>query len=100
MKICSQDDGTIFAEALRVPRPAQRHAHFAGARAGNQELREQVDSLLQSQDLTLHVDQKVEPGYAPSNRQFWNKKISRNKVRDRLVTKTLRASGWRVLRIS
>ncbi|MCU0785485.1 MAG: very short patch repair endonuclease [Verrucomicrobia bacterium] len=34
-----------------------------------------------------------------SNQHFWSKKISRNKVRDRLVTKTLRASGWRVLRI-
>lgn len=34
-----------------------------------------------------------------NNRAFWNRKLSANKVRDRLVTLQLRASGWRVLRI-
>jgi DNA mismatch endonuclease (patch repair protein) len=33
------------------------------------------------------------------NRAFWKKKLSDNKVRDRLVTRTLRRDGWRVLRI-
>jgi DNA mismatch endonuclease (patch repair protein) len=33
------------------------------------------------------------------NRAFWKNKFSRNKARDILVTKTLRRSGWRVLRI-
>lgn len=33
-----------------------------------------------------------------SNREYWINKIERNKKRDRLVTKTLKASGWRVLR--
>ena len=33
------------------------------------------------------------------NRAFWKKKFARNKTRDRLVTLTLRKSGWRVLRI-
>lgn len=33
------------------------------------------------------------------NRSFWKNKFTRNKARDRLVTSTLRAQGWRVLRI-
>ena len=34
-----------------------------------------------------------------NNAAFWRKKFAANKVRDRLVTRTLRKSGWRVLRI-
>jgi DNA mismatch endonuclease (patch repair protein) len=34
-----------------------------------------------------------------SNQAFWREKFSRNKSRDRLVTRTLRAKGWHVLRI-
>jgi DNA mismatch endonuclease (patch repair protein) len=34
-----------------------------------------------------------------SNRAFWKKKLARNRVRDVLVNRTLRAQGWRVLRI-
>ena len=34
-----------------------------------------------------------------SNAGFWRKKISRNQARDRLVTRTLKKSGWVVLRI-
>lgn len=33
------------------------------------------------------------------NAKFWREKIARNQVRDRLVTRTLRAKGWRVLRL-
>jgi DNA mismatch endonuclease, patch repair protein len=33
------------------------------------------------------------------NRAFWKNKFARNKARDVLVTRTLRRSGWRVLRI-
>jgi len=33
------------------------------------------------------------------NAAFWRKKISGNQSRDRLVNRTLRRSGWRVLRI-
>ena len=33
------------------------------------------------------------------NAQFWREKIARNRARDRLVNRTLRALGWRVLRI-
>ncbi len=34
-----------------------------------------------------------------SNAAFWRRKFAANKARDRLVTRTLRATGWRVLRI-
>ena len=33
------------------------------------------------------------------NAAFWRKKITANQARDRLVSRTLRAKGWRVLRI-
>ncbi len=31
------------------------------------------------------------------NAKFWREKIARNRARDRLVNRTLRAQGWRVL---
>ena len=34
-----------------------------------------------------------------NNRAFWRRKLSANKARDRLVNRTLRRAGWRVLRI-
>ncbi len=33
------------------------------------------------------------------NAEFWRTKIARNQARDRLVTRTLRRAGWRVLRL-
>lgn len=34
-----------------------------------------------------------------ANKAFWARKFAANKARDRLVTRTLRAAGWLVLRI-
>lgn len=34
-----------------------------------------------------------------TNRKFWRGKLNRNKKRDRLVNRTLRAAGWKVIRI-
>src|SRR5439155_11512636 len=34
-----------------------------------------------------------------NNRAFWRRKLSANAARDRVVTRTLRRVGWRVLRI-
>jgi DNA mismatch endonuclease (patch repair protein) len=34
-----------------------------------------------------------------NNRAFWERKLTANKERDRLVTKTLRRQGWRVIRV-
>ena len=33
------------------------------------------------------------------NAAFWRKKIAANQARDRLVNRTLRSLGWRVLRV-
>lgn len=34
-----------------------------------------------------------------SNINYWNKKIERNKIRDKKITKTLKMKGWAVIRI-
>ncbi len=34
-----------------------------------------------------------------NNRAFWEAKLTRNAARDREVTRTLRKTGWRVLRV-
>jgi DNA mismatch endonuclease (patch repair protein) len=34
-----------------------------------------------------------------TNRAFWKRKLTANTLRDRLVNRTLRAQGWRVLRV-
>lgn len=34
-----------------------------------------------------------------NNREFWERKLTANVARDRLVLRTLRARGWRVLRV-
>ena len=34
-----------------------------------------------------------------NNAAFWQKKFAANQARDRLVTRTLRRAGWRVLRV-
>lgn len=34
-----------------------------------------------------------------NNKSYWRRKIKRNKVRDRLVTRALRKKGWKVVRI-
>jgi len=34
-----------------------------------------------------------------NNASFWRRKLSANKKRDRLVTRTLRRAGWHVFRI-
>jgi DNA mismatch endonuclease (patch repair protein) len=34
-----------------------------------------------------------------NNRAFWERKLTGNQLRDRLVNRTLRRNGWRVIRI-
>ena len=38
------------------------------------------------------------PKFATPNRDYWEKKISRNAKRDRSVTKQLKEDGWTVIR--
>lgn len=33
------------------------------------------------------------------NEDYWQQKISRNKIRDKIVSKTLKSKGWTVIRI-
>ena len=42
---------------------------------------------------------RVHGGKPKHNAAFWVGKITRNQTRDRLVVRTLRQNGWRVLRI-
>lgn len=37
--------------------------------------------------------------FPTTNRAFWKQKLARNRDRDRLVGRTLRRKGWKVLRI-
>nr|WP_281722824.1 very short patch repair endonuclease [Nitrosomonas nitrosa] len=63
------------------------------------------DFIFRKQRLAVFVDGcfwhgcPMHSSQPTSNRTFWEKKLKRNKERDRIVTKTLRKSGWRVLRI-
>jgi DNA mismatch endonuclease (patch repair protein) len=34
-----------------------------------------------------------------SNREYWEKKIFRNMIRDRITNRELRAQGWKVIRV-
>jgi DNA mismatch endonuclease (patch repair protein) len=62
------------------------------------------DFVFTKQRLAVFVDGDFWHGHPKrrmpaSNVEFWAEKIARNKARDRLVVKCLRAKGWRVLRI-
>ncbi len=63
------------------------------------------DFAFQKQKLVVFVDGCFWHGcpkhssLPATNRAFWKRKFSANKLRDILVTRTLRSQGWRVLRI-
>jgi DNA mismatch endonuclease (patch repair protein) len=63
------------------------------------------DFVFRSQRLAVFVDGcfwhgcPVHGTQPRHNAKFWRDKIARNRTRDRLVTRTLRARGWRVIRI-
>jgi DNA mismatch endonuclease, patch repair protein len=68
-------------------------------------LRVKVDFVFRQVRLAVFVDgcfwhSCPKHGTQPAgNRSFWKKKFARNIARDRLVNRTLRRAGWRVLRI-
>ena len=68
-------------------------------------LRVNVDFVFRQARLALFVDGCFWHGCPKhetkpkNNRVFWRRKFARNKQRDALVTRTLRKTGWRVLRI-
>ncbi len=68
-------------------------------------LRVKADFVFRRARLAMFVDgcfwhscpkHKTKP---KNNHAFWQRKLSANKARDRLVNQTLRRAGWRVLRI-
>jgi DNA mismatch endonuclease (patch repair protein) len=81
-----------------------RRHHITGWRR-NQTVFGKPDFIFPKARLALFVDGCFWHGCpkhcnTPSgNRAFWVKKFAVNKSRDRLVTRTLRQQGWRVLRI-
>jgi DNA mismatch endonuclease (patch repair protein) len=63
------------------------------------------DFVFRTQRLAVFVDGCFWHGcprhatWPRQNAKFWREKILRNRTRDRLVTRTLRAHGWTVLRL-
>jgi DNA mismatch endonuclease (patch repair protein) len=88
---------------LVLARLFKRH-HITGWRR-HQQVLGRPDFIFRKMRVALFVDGcfwhfcPKHSHYPDSNRVFWRAKFSRNKTRDRFVTQTLRARGWRVLRI-
>jgi DNA mismatch endonuclease, patch repair protein len=63
------------------------------------------DFAFQKQRVAIFVDGcfwhccRVHGSLPTSNTAFWAAKLQRNRARDRLVNKTLRSQGWRVVRV-
>lgn len=81
-----------------------RAAGLAGWRR-HQALPGRPDFVFRRQRLAIFVDGCFWHGcrwhcrMPQDNREYWQRKISRNAIHDRSTTKLLRRSGWRVLRI-
>ena len=69
------------------------------------EFRVRPDFVFPKQKLAVFVDGcfwhacPIHATQPKQNAKFWREKLARNRARDRLVTRTLRARGWRVMRI-
>jgi DNA mismatch endonuclease (patch repair protein) len=63
------------------------------------------DFVFRTQHLAVFVDGcfwhgcPIHATWPKQNAKFWCEKIAKNKARDRLVSRTLRTGGWKVLRI-
>jgi DNA mismatch endonuclease (patch repair protein) len=81
-----------------------RHKHITGWRR-NQKIFGKPDFLFRQNRLAIFVDGCFWHGCPrcyrrpKSNRKFWDRKIVRNRMRDREVSRTLRKVGWHVIRI-
>jgi DNA mismatch endonuclease (patch repair protein) len=71
----------------------------------NQEVFGKPDFVFRQERLAVFVDGCFwhgRPKHATkpkNNRAFWRRKLSANKVRDQVVIRMLRLTGWRVLRV-
>jgi len=88
---------------LRLVALMRRHG-IAGWRRGSK-LKGKPDFVFLKLRLAVFVDGCFwhgcpKHGTKPKNNAaFWRKKISTNQARDRFVTRTLRAKGWKVVRV-
>ena len=83
----------------------RRHLEIRKAEAGNWKFSVRPDFVFLRPKLAVFVDGCFwhgcpKHGTQPKgNAKYWRKKISNNQIRDRTVVRTLRKSGWQVLRI-
>lgn len=81
-----------------------RRHHLSGWRR-NRALFGRPDFVFPGHKLAVFVDGEFWHGHPSlgrmpkTNRAYWRAKIARNRKRDRLVNRTLRRLGWRVLRL-
>jgi DNA mismatch endonuclease (patch repair protein) len=93
----NRDTELLFASILRANSiwGWRRHARIMG----------RPDFVFRQQRIAVFVDGCFwhccpKCGNMPAtNYEFWRAKLGKNKVRDKLVTTTLRAEGWKVLRV-
>lgn len=96
------------SKALRAsatPKVAERGTRFAAVPAAPKPFRVRPDFVFPKLRLAVFVDGCFWHGCPlhatrpKQNAKFWREKIARNQARDCLVTRRLRALGWRVLRL-
>jgi DNA mismatch endonuclease (patch repair protein) len=81
-----------------------RQHHITGWRR-NQPVFGKPDFIFPAAKLAIFVDGcfwhacPTHSNMPTNNRAFWKRKLTANKLRDKLVTRTLRSQGWQVLRI-
>lgn len=91
--------------ALRGGLALRRGAQARGSSKPRPGFRVRPDFVFPQRRLAVFVDGCFwhgcpQHGTQPKgNAAFWRKKFAANRTRDRLVTRTLRRDGWRVLRI-
>lgn len=83
----------------------RRHVQIRKSEIGNRNFKVRPDFVFPRLKLAVFVDGCFwhgcpQHGTKPKgNAAFWRRKFAANIARDRLVTRTLRRAGWRVLRI-
>lgn len=93
----NKDTEVVLARLFRAERITgwRRHTALVG----------RPDFAFRRQRVAVFVDGcfwhgcPVHSNMPANNRAFWQKKLSGNQVRDRLVNRTLRKNGWRVVRV-
>jgi DNA mismatch endonuclease (patch repair protein) len=88
------------------PRRGEGEAHFGPQPSTTSpQLAVRPDFVFRKQRMAIFVDGCFWHGCPKhatkpaNNRAFWRRKLAGNKTRDRVVNRTLRRAGWRVLRI-